>query len=78
MENLFFWTSGLRPKNTVFTRCLVVDTGETDGFSVRVLDLFLALFDLQHILKSLITFTSEINPMRNRGAGKISLSVLYR
>lgn len=78
MENFFFWTSGLRPKNIVFTRCLVVDTGETDGFSIRVLDLFLALFDLQHILKSLITFTSENNLMRNRGTGKISLSVFYR
>lgn len=37
--------SGLRPKDIVFTCHLVVDTGETDGFSIRVLDLFLALFD---------------------------------
>lgn len=40
---------------TLFTLCLVVDAGETDGLSIIVLYLFLVFFDLRFILKSFIT-----------------------
>lgn len=43
----------------LFTLCLVVDAGETDGLSIVVLYLFLVFVDLWFILKSLITLVSD-------------------
>lgn len=55
----------------LFTLCLVVDAGETDGLSIVVLYLFLVFVDLWFILKSLITLVSDNGWVRNRGIGKI-------
>lgn len=55
----------------LFTLCLVVDAGETDGLSIIVLYLFLVFVDLWFILKSLITLVSDNRWVRNRGTGKI-------
>lgn len=56
---------------TLFTLCLVVDAGETDGLSIIVLYLFLVFFDLRFILKSFITLVSDNNWVRNIGVGNV-------